>query len=146
MSHEGTSPVYLKNYEAVVHAFGWWPGFHDANVRAFGPSTRPDSLELLLHWWVMTNAVDEKGFYILEKHHLVRLGFEGITDAELDQFTPENILFELGLSSPEEFAAEGKFRVVLDSAIGSEFCGAFSAREGAVLEVVPCDAKGNRIA
>ncbi len=111
---------------------------------AFGPLEKPDSLELLLHWWRMTNAVDEKGFFILEKHHLVRLGFEGITDADLDHFTPQNILYELGFSSPEEFAKEGKFWVMLDSAMGSELCGSFSAREGAVLEVVPCDAEGNR--
>jgi len=51
-----------------------------------------------------------------------------------------NILFGLGFPSAEEFASAGKFSVKLDSAMGGDLCGSFSARSGEVLEIVPCDA------
>ncbi len=28
-------PTYLRNHEAVLNAFGYWPDFHDARVLGF---------------------------------------------------------------------------------------------------------------
>jgi hypothetical protein len=133
----------LRNNEAVVKAFGYWPSFHDAPVLAFRfIEEAGGEVEMDLHGWEMTEVVDERGYFKLIKHHLVRFAFREISNADLREFTPNNILFALGLSSPDEFEAAGKFKVTLDSAMGSDLCGSFSARSGEVLEVTPCDEKG----
>ena len=140
-----SAPLYLQNTEAVLKAFGYWPSFHDAPVVAFSfDRTGGGTVELTLHGWEMTSDVDARGFYKLIKHHLVRFTFKEITDPHLDQFTCGNILFQLGFSSAEDFTSVGKFSVQLDSALGYEFCGAFCARCGEVLDVIPCDADGRR--
>lgn len=139
-------PSYLRSYEAVVRAFGLWPDFHDAPVLAFKYTEGGAGVvELALLVWETTGLLDRRGYLILAKRHLVRFAFRGITDADLSQFIPANILFGLGLSNPEEVDVTDKFEVTLDSAIGSEFCGSFVARTGEVLEVSPCDEKGNRV-
>ncbi len=101
-------------------------------------------MDLILHGWETTPEVDERGYFKLSKHHLVRFAFHGISDADLDHFICGNILFQLGFSSPEEFAAAGRFSVDLDSAMGGDLCGSFSAAAGEVLEVTPCDREGRR--
>jgi hypothetical protein len=136
-------PSYLENSGAVVSAFGYWPAFHDAAVHHFLFSAKDGgSVELLIHGWEMTGVVDERGYYKLVKHHLVKFMFRDITEADLNKFIPDNILFELGFSSTEEFKTNGTFRVTLDSAIGGNLCGSFSAKSGVVTEVTPCDGKG----
>ena len=138
-------PAYLRNHEAVIRAFGYWPSFHDACVVGFlRDMTPPARVELVIHGWEMTNEVDDRGYFKLIKHHLVRFQFEGISNAELDQFTSGNILFGMDFSAPDEFTSKGVFEVRMDSAIGCEFSAAFCARAGEVSEVVPCDKAANR--
>jgi hypothetical protein len=141
------APSYLRNTEAVVKAFGYWPDFHDAAVVAFHYDREDHgAVGFALHTWEMTPEVDERGYVKLIKHHLVRFAFHNISDADLDRFTPENnILFELGFPSSEEFEAAGKFSVSLNSVMGGELCGSFSARSGGVLEITPCDGKGRMV-
>jgi hypothetical protein len=139
------APLYLQNSEAVLKAFGYWPSFHDAPVMAFRYATGPDStVELVLHASELTRDWNQQGRFTLIKHHLIRFAFHHITDVELAGFEPENVLFGLEFSSAAEFAATGKFKVLLDSAIGSDLSGSFSARAGEVVEVVPCDPEGQR--
>ena len=141
-----SAPSYLRNTESVVAAFGFWPGFHDAPVLGcdYDPAGG-GKVVLTLHGWVMSPEVDERGFYKLTRHHLVRFAFHGIVDADLDRFNSMgNILFGLGFSSAEDFAATGRFSVRLDSALGGDLRGSFFAEAGEVLEVVPCGADGWR--
>lgn len=140
------TPTYLQNTGPVVKAFGYWPSFHDSPVVAFHLDRGGHgSVEFTLHGWEMTAEVDERGFFKLIKHHLVRFAFRGITDVDLDRFTSMgNILFGLRFSSAEEFAAARKFSVDLDLAMGGDLCGSFAADSGQVLEVVPCDGEGRR--
>lgn len=139
-------PTYLRNTEAVVSAFGYWPSFHDAPVHDFRYNKEGNGeVELTLHGSEMTKEVDEQGYFKLIKHHLVKFKFRQISEANLDRFMEfENILFELGLSTLEEFEAVGKFKVSLDSAMGGDLCGSFTAGAGEVMEVLTCDAKGNK--
>src|SRR5262249_26758675 len=111
-------PSYLQNCEAVVNAFGYWPSFHDAPVLSFlRNQAPPGAVELEIHGWVMTNEVDDHGYYKLINHHLVRFRFVGITDAQVDQFTTGNILFGIRFSTPDDFKSQGRFEVRMDSAI-----------------------------
>ena len=124
----------------------YWPSFHDAPVIAFRYNLAgAGDIAFTLHGWQMTAEVDERGYYKLIKHHLIEFAFQEISEADLERFTSMgNILFGLGFSTPEEFEAVGKFRVLLDSAMGGDLCGSFSARKGEVLTVVPCDKDGRR--
>lgn len=141
-----SAPSFLRSTEAVVKAFGYWPSFHDAPVAGFQYTQEAiGTIEFALHGWEMTSEVDDRGYFKLIKHHLVRFAFRGISDADLDRFTSMgNILFGLRFSTPEEFEAAGKFRVDLDSAMGGDLCGSFFARVGEIVEVAPCDAQGRR--
>jgi hypothetical protein len=136
-------PRYLKNHEAVISAFGRWPSFHDAPVKTF--EQLPNRITLTLHAWEMTSEINEKGYFVLRNHHLVRFQFGDIVEADLSSFISANILYELGLSSVAEVEAIGKFKVTLESAMGGELCGSLTAIRGEVIAVQPCDEKGNVI-
>lgn len=141
-----SAPSYLRNTEPVVAAFGSWPGFHDAPVLGcdYDRAGR-GKVVLTVHAWVRNPEVDDRGFSKLTRHHLVRFAFHGIADADLGRFNSMgNILFGLGFSSAEQFAATGRFFVKLDSALGGDLGGSFFAEAGEVLEVVPCGADGQR--
>jgi hypothetical protein len=85
-----SAPSYLRNNEAVVKAFGYWPSFHDAPVLAFRFTEEAEGeVEMALHGWEMTGVVDERGYFKLIKHHLVRFAFREISNADLHQFTPK---------------------------------------------------------
>lgn len=136
-------PRYLHNHEAVVSAFGYWPSFHDPPVLAFEQTA--DSVTLALHAWDMTSQVDAEGFFILQKHHRVHFIFRDVTEADVAAFISPNILSDLGFSPLAEFEAAGWFTVVLDSAMGGDLCGSFSARSGEVAAVIPCDEHGQPV-
>lgn len=139
-------PSYLRNGQAVVDAFGYWPSFHDAPVRDFRyESAGVGIIRFTLHGWEMAPEVDERGYFKLVKHHLVEFEFQEVSDPDLDQFTSmSNVLLGLWFSAPEEFETAGRFKVELDSAMGGDLCGSFSARSGEVVAVVPCDKNGKR--
>lgn len=141
-SHPIIFPVYLRNHSILMNAFGYWPSFHDAQVINF-ESRVPSSVELILHGWEITREVDERGYFKLIKHHLIRFAFFDISEADLARFSKDNILFSLKFSHPEEFRVLGKFSVVMESVMGLD--GSFQARSGEVVEVLPWDGNGTPI-
>ena len=50
----------------------------------------------------MTNQLDERGFYILQKHVVVRFILNEIIDVELAGFNGQNVLFDLTLHQNTE--------------------------------------------
>ncbi|MBK1790201.1 Imm50 family immunity protein [Persicirhabdus sediminis] len=123
-------PTYLQNFQSVIDAFGYWPDFHDSPVRHF--RVGDDLIKLEVEAWEMTDEVDDQGYFKLIKRHTVGFEFTDIVSTDLEQFIPENILFELGFSTEEERQGQGFFGVTLDSAMGSDLCGAFRAKAGSV--------------
>lgn len=85
----------------------------------------------------MTREVDERGYFKLIKHHLVRFRFDDIADAALADLGKGSIIGHLELSP---VAADGRFEVALHTVM--EFDGVFRARTGEVLSVTPCDGEG----
>ncbi len=132
-----TIPTYLKDHQAVIDAFGYWPSFHDAPVRDWRLSA--DSAFLELETWEMTSEVDDKGYFVLTKRHFIGFEFADFVTTDFRSFGSDNILFELGFSSAEDFKSTGSFSVELDSAMGSDRCGSFRARSGAVQFVRPVE-------
>ena len=139
-------PTYLANYQAVVQAFGGWPGFHDGYLLAF--ERRADDFECEIHGWNMTHEIDERGFFVLERHHRVTFHFSGIHDADLSGLDAckssfgTNIVGDLLLTPPEECSGDGSFEVQFESGVGCEFSGSFRALKGTVVSVRRCGPKG----
>ena len=73
---------------ALAAWYGRWPSFHDAGIHELHLSRQGVS-SLKVHIWHMTDRVDEKGFYILEKHVLVTLSMKQIG------FSHQNVISEL---------------------------------------------------
>jgi hypothetical protein len=93
--------------EEVVRWFGEWPSFSDAevleiNLRRRGRSSIP------VHVWRMTSEVDAKGYYVLDRHAVVTVWLERITDLELADFSVQNVIGNLDIK-PQG----GGFRVTL---------------------------------
>lgn len=126
-------PSFIQATEAVLAIYGYWPSFHDAPVIRWVNSA--DVIEIEVETGEMTSEVDAQGYYVIAKRCLVAFRFTGILARELDQFLPENILFELGFSTVADLAMNGYFEVVLDSAMGSDLCGRFTATSGEIISV-----------
>ena len=79
--------------EKLTNIFGRWPSFHDAEVHevhlerdhvdTYARVHEFPRLTVRVHLWVMTNDVDQKGYYVLTNHTLVRIGFY-----DVDNFDP----------------------------------------------------------
>lgn len=124
------APTYLANFQSMVDLFGYWPHFHDSPVLRFKDNGL--TIELDVEVWETTDELDDHGFFILRNRHFVGFRFEDLIEKDLKRFMQDNILFELAFSSNEEFLETGKFSVDLDSAMGSDLCGRFSARRGGI--------------
>lgn len=134
-------PKYISNHKAVVELYGRWPKFHDAKVSVYVvPTQESQSLALTLHTWEMTNKVDAKGYFILEKHALVSFRFDSVFDIEMSAFDADNILFGMEFSLSSDSSS---IRVILDSVMDKS--GSFSARRGEVVSVIPCAPDGREI-
>lgn len=75
----------IEGAKALIDWFGFVPNFHDAellDIELF--SNR--SGRLCLHAFRMTDKVDEKGNYILDRHVLVTLTLEEVREMSLDYF------------------------------------------------------------
>ena len=92
--------------------FGYWPGFHDAEIVSLHLNRRGPS-SLLIHTWEMTSKVDDHGSYVLEKHIVVEFILEDISELDLSGFSHQNVIFGLGL----EKKGEG-FSLILDPCYG----------------------------
>ena len=137
-----SAPTYLQNFQSVIDAFGYWPDFHDAPVLGFRAA--PNLIELEIEAWEMTNEVDAQEYYILTKRHVIGFEFREIVSTDLGQFIPENILFELSFSPVDFQRSHGYFTVGLDSAMGSNLCGQFTAKMGSISFVRPCGSESKQ--
>ena len=81
--------------------FGKWPRFHDAEIVSLYLNRRgPSSLHV--HTWDMTNKVDERGFYVQEKHAIVEFILEDIAEMDFNGFSRQNVIFGLDLDKKGE--------------------------------------------
>lgn len=132
------APNYITGFEKVVEAYGYWPGFHDSPVLSF---TRTSELiEIQVEAWEMTSEVDARGYFVLTRKHEIGFRFSGIRSTELESFIPDNILFELGFSPVADYQSSGQFQVELESAMGGDLCGRFTATSGEITFIHPSPA------
>jgi Immunity protein 50 len=140
------TPTYLRNYESVLSAFGYWPSFHDSPLQWMQLSSAPTAaLEMVIHTGEMTPKPDEHGYHSWLKNHLVAFRFTGVRDLEFQQFNIPNTLIEMTFSPPSEFESSGRFTVHPISVMGGDCFARFSAAAGEVLSVKPSDKEGNPV-
>jgi Immunity protein 50 len=99
---------------ALFEWFGRTPNFHDAEVQEIklassGPST------LRVRTWEITNTVDSRGYFVLDKHVLVTFTLEEVSYIALDHFNLPGIVFDLEVTN-----ADGGFQVRWSGSYGVE--------------------------
>ncbi|HLM40802.1 MAG TPA: Imm50 family immunity protein [Microvirga sp.] len=100
MADEIPSPDVLESVPGGPDLLAWFghvPRFHDAEIISLhlnrtGPST------LSIHTWEITDTVDSKGFYVLEKQAIVTFTLEEIENLELEGFSHQNVIGGLELN------------------------------------------------
>jgi hypothetical protein len=92
--------------------FGYWPGFHDAEIVSLHLNRHGPSY-LLIHTWEMTNKVDERGFYVMQKHVVVEFVLNDISELDLGGFSHQNVIFGLDLEKKD-----AGFTLTLDPCYG----------------------------
>jgi Immunity protein 50 len=80
----------------LVAWFGRVPSFHDAEIVGLNLNRRSAST-LVLHTWSTTNGVDDRGYFVLDRHVAVTFVLEEILDLELNGFSHQNVVFGLVL-------------------------------------------------
>ena len=142
-------PAYLQNYQAVLDAFGYWPHFHDAEVRSLIMDRNhilfndiaDARIELVVHAWELSNWANEQGHLPRSKYHLVHFEFFNVSDVDLKGFNHQNAI--LGLSFTDHYTDQTgspSFQVALEPAHGLH--GSFNASKGGVVSVTPCNEHG----
>ena len=76
--------------------FGRVPTFHDAEIVNLNLFRRAPST-LSPHTWNMSQQVDARGYFVLEKHAVVTFAIEDIIDLQLDGFSHQNVIGGLKL-------------------------------------------------
>ncbi|MBB2699085.1 UNVERIFIED_ORG: hypothetical protein GGI66_003767 [Rhizobium esperanzae] len=76
--------------------FGQKPTFHDAEILSLSLT---GVSKLTIHGWIGTDAVDQEGYRILDKHAVVTFAFEDIMDLQFDGFSHQNVINGLVLRS-----------------------------------------------
>jgi hypothetical protein len=84
----------LPGGRAVIDWFGFVPSFHDAELDRL--ELARGAASMALRAFRMTEAVDAKGFFVLDKHAVVTLHFSDVTGVHLTGIAT-SILIELGI-------------------------------------------------
>lgn len=125
------TPTYIAHHENVLEAFGYWPSFHDAPVLRVKQVDQ--QVELIVQTWEITPELDDRGCFVLTKHHEIGFRFEGVVSCRLE--TLGNILMSLKFTPPSATVDRGVFEVQIESVMGAEFDGHVVACSGEVTHV-----------
>jgi len=138
--------------EKLTSIFGRWPSFHDAEVHELhfqrghidtdAKVYEFPHLTVKLHLWLVTNDVDQKGYYVSTKHTLTTMKFYDVDNFKMEGFNHQNAIFELGIE--QKTRDEGPtpyFAVDFEPSFG---VGAtFTCLRIEIVEAMPCDAEGS---
>ena len=85
----------------LVAWFGRVPSLHDAEIVSLSLHRRAPSA-LSLHAWNTTKEVDDRGYFVLDRHAVVTFSLEDIMDLQLDGFSHQNVVGGLRLRRAPE--------------------------------------------
>jgi len=118
----------IAGWDNLLSWFEGHSSFHDAEILEIHLDRAGDSY-IRLHWWVMRREVDDRGYYILDKHAIVTFHLHGISDLNLLGFNHQNVIFGLHVQTGDE-----GIRLEFEPCYG--ISGAITAKE-VIVEVVP---------
>ena len=134
----------IQGHEEILEAFGYWPSFHDAEVRSllldrnavlFENIAEP-RLDLCLHAFEWT-----RGAQPVFNHHLVHFRFHEVDELSFEGFNQQNAILEFRIEEDtREPAFPAGLKLTLVPAYGLSGC--FCAASAEVLMIIPCDQKG----
>ena len=139
----------IDRAELLTEVFGYWPTFHDAEVvrlvlnrSAVGTDCCGPSCEMLIHVFEMTDEITASGHYRLDKHHLIKLLFDGLDGIQLNGFNHQNAIFGLEIvrSDGSDDYPE-PWLITINGSFGVE--ASFRCMSATVVSVIPCDSDGN---
>jgi hypothetical protein len=88
--------------KSLIEWYGRVPRFHDAKLLEISFSRNAAGL-LRIHAWNMTDEVDAKGYFVLDKHAIVTLTLEGISAINCIDFDMiPGIIFDLEITKADE--------------------------------------------
>ena len=131
------APRFVGNGQALVEAMGYWPSFHDANVLEAEQDT--DTYSVTVHLFAMTDQVDSAGYFVLEKHHRVKIVMYGVQSSSLPAGYSDDCLDSITFSQAGEF-----LQADFASHMGQD--GTVVCRAAEIAGIVPCDSKGAGLA
>lgn len=102
----------IEGFRALADWFGGVPSFHDGYVLGLKLEF-PGVAELSLHGWAMTDRVDDRGYFELEKHFVATFRLTGVSALQLEDFDEGAILMGLGVREEA-----GLIQLDLDPVIG----------------------------
>ena len=96
MENADTIYAAIPGGRELLAWFGCVPSFHDAEIISLCLHRRAPS-SVLMHTWNNTSEADESGYYVLDKHAVVKFTFEEIVDLQFDGFSHQNVIYGLSL-------------------------------------------------
>jgi Immunity protein 50 len=98
--------------EKLTSIFGGWPSFHDAEVHELhfhrGHVDTDNNLyefprlTVKVHLWLMTNDVDQKGYYVSTKHTLTTMKFYDVDEFKMEGFNHQTPFLDWDSSKRHE--------------------------------------------
>lgn len=101
MENDDWISANIPGAKAFIDWFEGWPSFHDAEVIELHLSRRESSW-IKIHTWKSTTEVDAEGYFIAEKNVFVTIRMMDVQELELKGFSPQNVIFALGIGPTEE--------------------------------------------
>ncbi len=122
----------LEGADEVIAWFGYVPSFHDASIKRMEFANSDGILEIAA--FRMTDKVDDKGFFVLDRHAVVTLHLTDVSGILLDCHSNPTVL-EVGirrlasehLPISNTAASVGDFEIAFDDVFGG--AGSLYARE-----------------
>ncbi len=133
-----STPEVISNSRALIDAMGHWPGFHDARLLA---AVRAEGhVRVVVHVFEMTDEVDASGYFVLTKHHLVRIEMLRLISCTMPEGYDGDILD--GITATRSAAG---IVVQFDSVVDPARAWQAVCREARISDVTPCDGRGRAL-
>lgn len=87
--------------QALIEWFGRVPRFHDAELQEIKLASNGQSALRFLTWEI-TNTVDSRGYFVLDKRVVVTITLEEVSYVALDHFHLPGIVFDLEVTNADD--------------------------------------------
>jgi hypothetical protein len=87
--------------QALIEWFGFVPNFHDAELQSIS-ITNNGPCTLRIRAFRMTDQVDDRGYYVLDKHVVVTMTLIAVSHVSLTSFDFAGGIFDLQITAVEE--------------------------------------------